>query len=173
MTRLRQALACSLMVCLLAPALAAQEDEPANKKQIPEPPRQVDPQLFMRAKLAASQKVLEGLVVENFELILAGGEQMKEISQAAHWPTTVDEVYQHHGVAFRQQCDKLIKHAHDKNLDAAQYTYLHLTTTCLDCHHYVRRKFRVQRKPGGGPVQLIPSHWDGPVKKRPQPDSDG
>lgn len=130
--------------------------------------------LYMQAKLASSQRVLEGLVTENFKMISDGARQLKKISEASHWPTTIDEIYQHHSVAFRMQCDKLVAQADQQELQAAHYTYLHMSTTCIDCHNYVRGRFRVESRQPGGPVQLIPTQWDGPVKKKrpdpPQPD---
>lgn len=136
-----------------------------------------DTRLHMRAKLANSKKVMEGLVTENFQMIRDGAIQMKEISETAHWPTTIDEVYQHFSVDFRMQCDKLAKQAFEGDLQAAHYTHLGMSTTCIECHSYVRRKFTVQRLIPGGPVQLIPTQWDGPLRKKklpvPEPDDDG
>lgn len=153
---------------------------PAKAIQIPEQQesqtdQRKDARLYMKAKLAESQKVMEGLVTENFHLIRDGAAQMKQISEAAHWPTTIDEVYQHYGYEFRRQCDKLVEQSNQRNLQAAHYTYLHMSTTCIDCHNYVRRRFRVERPVKGGPVQLIPTQWDGPKGKhlkRPEPDDE-
>ncbi len=142
--------------------------EPRKPKSVSD-----DTQLYMHAKLANSQKVMEGLVTENFALIEKGAKQMKKISEAAHWPNTVDEVYQHYSVSFRKQCDKLAEQAKKQDLQAVHYTYLHMSTTCIDCHSYVRGRFRVEQKKNGGPVMLIPTHWEGSEKQneRPQPDS--
>ena len=118
---------------------------------------------FMRAKLTGSQRVLDGLVSENFGLIHAGAQHMKAISEAVQWPRAEDKVYDHHGDEFRRQCDKLMQMADEKNLEGAQFTYLSMTTTCISCHSYVRGKFRVQRDEANpqGPVRLIPSDWKG------------
>lgn len=130
--------------------------------------------LLMRAKLANTQKVIEGLVTENFGLVGEGAREMKRIAEAAHWPQAVDEVYQHHSVNFRMQCEKLMDQARRKDLQAAHYTYLHLSTSCIDCHSYVRHRFKIERNELGGPVQLIPTRWEGEVKNKlpPQPDDD-
>lgn len=134
-------------------------------------PKRVDEtRLYMRAKLASSQRVMEGLVAENYDLIIDGATQMKDISHASYWPKTVDEVYQHYSVEFRRQCDKLKSQAERRDLQAAHYTYLHLSTTCIDCHNYVRPRFEVKRSKKGGPVQLIPTQWD---SKNPPSEDDG
>lgn len=118
---------------------------------------------FMHAKLVGSQNVLEGLVTEDFKRIYRSAENMKRMSEAAEWPRADDKVYGHYGVQFRQQCDKVMKLADERNLEGAHYTYLGMTTTCINCHNYVRGKFRVQRIKDDpkGPVRLIPTEWEG------------
>lgn len=118
---------------------------------------------FMRAKLVGSQSVLDGLVTENFGLIHQGAENMKQMSLALQWPRAEDKVYDHYGDEFRNQCDKLMDLAEQKNLEGAHFTYLSMTTTCINCHNYVRGKFRVERNKDNpqGPVRLIPSDWKG------------
>lgn len=170
----------SLASCVLfgVCAWAASQNQAHSKTQdlqSKEKTKPLDTRLYMRAKLANSQKVLEGLLTEDFNLVRKGATQMKAIAEAAHWPTTVDEVYQHHSVLFRRQCDKLVEQADRGDLQAAHYTYLHMSTTCIDCHNYVRKRFRVEDKKPGAPVQLIPNRWDENQGKRrlpPQPDED-
>jgi hypothetical protein len=123
---------------------------------------------FMRAKLVGSQSVLDGLVTENFGLIRQGAENMKSLSEAVQWPRSEDEVYDHYGDEFRRQCAKLMELADQKNLEGAHFTYLSMTTTCINCHNYVRGNFRVapnQENPQG-PVRLIPSDWKGSTFKQ-------
>lgn len=157
------------------PSVFAQQTQTPQVQQTGDTKKSDDTRLFMRAKLANSQRVMEGLVTEDFGLIRDGARQMKKIAEASHWPKTIDEIYQHHSVAFRRQCDKLVDHADRNDLQAAHYTYLHMSTTCIDCHDYVRAKFRVDRN-GNGPIKLIPTEWDGPTKmkklKAPEPDDD-
>ncbi len=127
-------------------------------------PANDDTAVLMRAKLASSQSVLEGLVSENFTLIRKGAAEMHQISLASRWPQSTDEVYGYHSQNFRNLCQKLVEQAETRNLEGAHYTYLHLTTSCIDCHNYVRGKFRIQRsKDKEGPIQLIPTEWDTPA----------
>jgi hypothetical protein len=121
---------------------------------------------FMRAKLASSQKVIEGLVTNNFALIKNAAEEMKQMSDATQWPTAQDKSYQHYQEAFRRECDQLARFAANKNLAAAHYTYLQLTTTCINCHDYVRRTFRIDDSNPKGPVMLIPNEWEGSGEQR-------
>ncbi len=121
--------------------------------------------LFMRAKLASTQKVIEGLVTEDYFLVNKGAEEMHKLSQASHWPQSTDKVYEHYSESFRLQCKKLSEQSQKKDLQAAHYTFMHMTSTCIDCHNYVRRKFRVKKDANNptGPIQLIPTEWDGPA----------
>ena len=123
---------------------------------------------FMRVKLVGSQNVLTGLVTEDFELIRRGASDMKTMSEAIQWPRSKDKVYEHYGQDFRRQCDKLMQLAKKKNLEGAHYTYLHMTTTCVNCHNYVRGSFRVKRDSTNpkGPVILIPTEWEGQTFQR-------
>ena len=122
---------------------------------------------FMRAKLAGSQNVLDGIVTENFQLIRSGAEGMKSMSEAVQWPSSDDKVYEHFGKEFRRQCDKLIKSADSRDLEGAHYTFLGMTTTCINCHNYVRSAFRVEQNPDDpkGPVRLIPTDWEGKARR--------
>ena len=135
--------------------------------------QQTDPQQqekktkpFMRAKLVGSQSVLDGLVSENFGLIRRGAENMKQISEAVQWPRAEDPVYDHFGDEFRRQCDTLVRLAENNNLEGAHYTYLNMTTTCINCHNYVRDRYRVEQNPEPhGPVRLIPTEWPGKTRR--------
>ncbi len=116
--------------------------------------------VLMRAKLSSSQKVLEGLLAEDFTLIAQGAKEMKRISEAAEWPRSRDAVYEHHAAEFRRQCIKLEGLAEKTNHEGASFTYLKMTSTCIDCHNHVRDALRIAEKPHGG-VQLIPAQIPG------------
>ena len=134
---------------------------PANESPVTISPERVDSSPFMRAKLASSQLVMEGLVTENFELISKGALQMTKMSEAAEWPRAPDKVYDHFSEQFRRLAGKLRRLARDENLEGASFTYMHMMATCISCHDYVRKSLRVAEDPEGesGAVRLIPSHW--------------
>ena len=123
---------------------------------------------FMRAKLVSSQSVLDGLVTEDLGLIRRGAAHMKQMSQALQWPQADDKVYQHYGSEFRRQCDRMIKLAEANDLEGAHHVYLQMTTTCINCHNYVRGAFRIERDASRpqGPVRLIPTEWKGQTYRR-------
>ena len=121
-----------------------------------------DVQIFMRAKLSSSQRVMEGLVTRDFATIGRAAEEMQKMSKASGWPQARDDVYGHYSEEFRRQCGKLAKMAEKRDHEAAQFIYLHMTATCFDCHNYVRKRFKVARDSSNpsGPVQLIPTEWE-------------
>ncbi|MDB4650939.1 hypothetical protein OAE37_04140, partial [Pirellulaceae bacterium] len=122
----------------------------------------VVPSISWAAKLASSKLVLEGLVTEDFSKIKAGADEMNRFSRVEHWPSSDDAVYQFFSKTFRDQCKKLSRLAEAKNLEGSHYTYVHMTTTCVECHNYVRGNFKIapNKKSPKGPVRLIPTYWD-------------
>ncbi len=96
---------------------------------------------LMRTKLEAAQKILEGLTLEDYTLITKGAKALRAMSQASEWevPTipNADEYVVYTG-EFQRLTDELSRKAKDKNIDGATLAYLRLTTSCVNCHKYVR-----------------------------------
>lgn len=68
------------------PLLSAQApDLHAAKPPVKKNPTQEQISEFMQTKLDSSKEVLEGLVVEDFELIQKGTQKMIEMSNATEW----------------------------------------------------------------------------------------
>ena len=120
---------------------------------------QASEEVLMHSKLTSSQRVLEGLVSEDFELVARGAREMKRISEAAEWPRPRDAVYEHFSAEFRRQCNRLEDLAKKRNHEGVSFTYLHLTTTCIQCHDYVRDALHVAKTQRHGNVLAIPSQW--------------
>ncbi|MFO0959022.1 MAG: hypothetical protein U0800_16610 [Isosphaeraceae bacterium] len=93
---------------------------------------------LMKRKLGASQKILEGLALENFETIGKGARELKAISEDSAWNAFPDSDYAHYSREFRSTCDQIQQQARDKNLDAVTLSYVRLTMSCVQCHKFVR-----------------------------------
>ena len=93
---------------------------------------------FMRAKLDHSQKVLEGLALEDFDMIAKHGQELSLLSLAASWQVLETMEYQQQSVEFRRAADALTEAAKKKNLDGAALAYVEVTMKCVNCHKYVR-----------------------------------
>ncbi|MCO6459590.1 MAG: hypothetical protein J5I93_30110 [Pirellulaceae bacterium] len=102
---------------------------------------------FMRAKLLHSQKVLEGLTVEDFGMIAKHSQEMSLLSQAAAWNVLQTPEYAQHSGEFRRSADALTKAALAKNLDGAALAYVDVTLKCVNCHRYVRSVRMAQAEP--------------------------
>jgi hypothetical protein len=95
---------------------------------------------FMRDKLDLSQRVLEGLATEDYDLIIAKGTRLSAMSKAADWHVFENPDYEQQSTIFRWHVDSLVKAAKNKNLDAATLAYVRMTMSCVDCHKLVRGK---------------------------------
>jgi len=119
--------------CLVAAAIGvplALAAQPATQ------PDQVAP--FMRVKLTHSQDVLEGLAVEDFDLIDRGAQQLSLTSEDASWQVLQTEDYARMSADFRRSCDRLREAARAKNLDGAALAWMEVTMKCVQCHKYIR-----------------------------------
>ncbi|MFN0050751.1 MAG: hypothetical protein ACKV0T_01080, partial [Planctomycetales bacterium] len=93
---------------------------------------------FMRKKLDASQKVLEGLAVEDFDLISQGAKQLKATSAAADFMVHNDPLYGQHADDFRRIAARLEKAGKEQRLEGAALAYMDMTMSCVECHKFVR-----------------------------------
>ncbi len=95
---------------------------------------------FMRDKLELSQRVLEGLATEDYNLIITKGTRLSAMSKEADWRVFENPDYDQQSAIFRRHVNSLVKAAKDKNLDAATLAYVRVTMSCVDCHKLVRGK---------------------------------
>jgi hypothetical protein len=93
---------------------------------------------FMRAKLDHSQKLLEGLTLEDYDLIAKNAQAISLLSQEANWQVLQTPDYLRHSQDFRRTADAITEAARKKNLDGAALGYVELTMRCINCHKYVR-----------------------------------
>lgn len=102
---------------------------------------------LMREKLELSQKILEGLALEDFDTIATRGRRLSAMTKEADWRLFENPEYDQQSVMFRRQVDALTKAAKDKNLDAATLAYVRMTMNCVDCHKLVRGKLVAEAVP--------------------------
>ena len=119
---------------------AEDKDQPADKAADKDKPtaKKIAMQAFMRKKLEASQSVLEGLALEDFDLIAKGARQLKTTSAAAEFLVIHDPVYSEHADEFRRIIDKMARAAKERRIDGATLAYVDMTMSCVECHKYVR-----------------------------------
>jgi hypothetical protein len=93
---------------------------------------------LMQRKLAASQKVLEGIALGDFDKIGKQADELIDVSKQTEWRVLKTPQFELYSNDFRRVADNLAKNAKDKNLDAAALSYVELTLTCVKCHKHVR-----------------------------------
>jgi hypothetical protein len=107
---------------------------------------------FMRAKLTHSQKVLEGLTIEDFKMIEKSAQEMSLLSRASNWQVLQTPEYLQRSLEFQRTADAIRDAARKKNLDGAALAYVDMTMKCIDCHKYVRN---VRMAKGEGPSRRV------------------
>jgi len=107
-------------------------------------------QTFMRTKLVWSDAVLQGLVLEKFDLVSQNAIRMRNMTLSNQWFTMKQPEYMAHTTDFQKSVDALYMAAVDKNLEAATESYMKVTRTCVECHRLVRIE---QRKNAGAPAK--------------------
>jgi hypothetical protein len=95
---------------------------------------------FMRAKLLHSQKILEGLATENYDLVTKHAQEMSLLSLESQWNVLRTQEYVEQSADFRHAIAKLIEAADAKKIDATTLGYVDVTLKCIHCHKYVRDK---------------------------------
>jgi len=126
---------------LYAPASGADEDPLSpSKKEVDKKPgnKKVAMKAFMRKKLEASQSIIEGLALEDFDLIATGARQLKTTAAAAEFLVIHDPLYTEYADEFRRIVDKMEKAAKEKRIDGATLAYMDMTMSCVECHKYSR-----------------------------------
>jgi hypothetical protein len=98
---------------------------------------------LMRAKVASSHKIMEGLVAKDFPEIRMGADEILRICRATEWEANSDPVYAHHRSELIRQANKLIDAADQSNLDATTFAYFNALTTCINCHDHCRDVLKI------------------------------
>jgi cytochrome c556 len=123
-----------MLFAIVSAALLATSAAPIEKPNVA--PAKASP--LMAEKLKNSQKLLEGLALNDFDKIQQSAEELMRISKAAEWGAIKTPMYEVHTNNFRRAAEQIIKKAKDKNIDGATLAYLDMTLTCVRCHQHTR-----------------------------------
>ncbi len=97
---------------------------------------------FMRPKLEHAQRVLEGLTLEDHQLVASNAKSLMALSEAADWQVLPGPEYVRYSQEFQRLTQELIKAANQKNTDSATLAYVQLTMNCVNCHKHIREARR-------------------------------
>lgn len=93
---------------------------------------------LMKQKLQASEKILEGLALEDYEAILRQSQRISLLTLEESWNVLQTVDYRRESEEFRRAVDALSAAAKQKNLDGAALAYMQVTLNCVRCHKYLR-----------------------------------
>ncbi|MEY2726645.1 MAG: hypothetical protein RLZZ458_2512 [Planctomycetota bacterium] len=106
------------------------------------PERQDEPKKglskFMRQKLDASSKVLEGLCTEDLEMVAEGSRVLLKMSHEERWRVSTDMMYRRYSNEFSVSVEELLKESEDQDMDGTSMAWVNVTMKCLKCHEWVR-----------------------------------
>lgn len=94
---------------------------------------------FMKAKLEHSEKVLEGLAREDYDLIAKHSAAISLLCEDELWSVLQTPEYVERSKEFRRSVYAITEAARKKNLEAAAFAYVDSTMKCVSCHKYVRQ----------------------------------
>ncbi len=134
--RVRIAVGCCLVTLSVLLTALAPSPQAADKQKLAEGKSPLSK--FMRAKLNASELILEGLALENFALIQKGAKELEKISSAEEWRISNDVMYRQHSNEFQRVVSRLVKAAEEERLDGAALSWVEATMSCIECHRFVR-----------------------------------
>lgn len=95
---------------------------------------------FMRKKLEASSKILEGITTEDSKLAVEGADALLTMSKAEVWNVIADDDYREFNREFRASVRKLREAADKGNFDNATLQWMDAVKSCVECHKYVRNQ---------------------------------
>jgi hypothetical protein len=94
---------------------------------------------FMKVKLDHSQRLLEGLATEDFDLIAKHSQAIGLLCEDEIWSVLQTPEYRERSNDFRRSVYSITEAARNKNLEGAALAYVDTTLKCVSCHKYVRK----------------------------------
>jgi hypothetical protein len=107
-------------------AAKAREEEQGKVKKI------------MEDKLKNSQKILEGIALNDYDKISRSAGELIQLTKMEEWHVLKTPRYEMHSNEFQRAAELVIQKAKNKNLDGVTLAYFEMTMSCVRCHQYVR-----------------------------------
>jgi hypothetical protein len=127
----------AMLAVLILPLSSRAEDEPAPAEgQADRPPP------LMRQKLEAMNGALEGIATRDFRKIRESGDLLQRISVIDQWLKYPDTEYGQMTMDFRRAVENMIMAGDVENLEGATLYFQKVTTSCLECHTFMREPGR-------------------------------
>jgi hypothetical protein len=123
------------LVVLMLGFASGEADQPPKEKEVESKNPKV---MVMQKKLSQSQKLLEGLAIQDFDKMTAAANELAELRKQAAWMVLKTREYEMYSDEFLRRIEAAQQAAKAKNIDAAALAYVDMTLTCVKCHKYVR-----------------------------------
>jgi hypothetical protein len=95
---------------------------------------------LMRMKLDKAKGMLEGLSLEDPDLVAKNAKEMRLLSLESGWNAIQTKEYAEQSRDFRRACDSIAKAAEEQDINRAALNYVALTVRCVECHTYMRNQ---------------------------------
>lgn len=92
----------------------------------------------MRRKLRYADRLLAGLVTQDFGKLEGNAAKLMELSRGSGWLARQTPEYALFLTEFQRAAGELVTAAKAKDVDGANAAYGQLTTSCVACHKYIR-----------------------------------
>ena len=93
---------------------------------------------FMREKLIYTQGVLEGLTLEQFELVTKNGLKMRKMNLTNLFYVMEVPAYMSSLTNYQKATDQMLLASGDKDLKKATDAYHQVVASCVECHRSFR-----------------------------------
>lgn len=121
-------------------ALAQRPEARGDKSQ--DPQEKEKGSLWMKHKLGASQKILEGMTRGDFAMIEKNAKGMQSIGYLEGAVRSDIPGYKSQIHAFEHANGAIIREAQERNLDGVTIGYTQLMISCVQCHKLIRDKVK-------------------------------
>lgn len=106
---------------------------------------------FMRQKLAASNSVLEGLVMDDLKAVTKASDKLLQMSMTEKWRVTNDPTYARFSKDYQRTVERLKAKSKQGTVDGAALAWMDVTLSCIECHEWVRNVVIVELDQGEAP----------------------
>jgi hypothetical protein len=134
------------LICVAVAQKPQAAAEPPKAERSAEEAKKSPLETFMRKKLDASSRILEGLCQEDAAMVKEGADMLGEMSKAEVWNVLTDADYREHSREFRDSAARVAKAAEDGDFDKAALRWFDVTMSCLECHNHVRSERKADKK---------------------------
>jgi len=101
-------------------------------------------QIFMRQKLGYSEKIVEGITLENYSLVISNAVQLRLMTQSNIWMELKNPAYLEKTDHFQADVTAMLDAAGASNTPVLLKAYTRVTADCVDCHQTLRIEQRAR-----------------------------